>query len=417
MGYINSVNNLFRGQKVVNSATNYVVLDDDVIINISDTSVARSVTLPTPSINNVGKFFVIKDTSGGALTNNITITPASGTIDNAANYKIESSYGSVVLYSDGSNYFSQSEIKESPTEGIEYLGGTLASDIAMNVPNTFQWVDLVGNLTESAGLITLKAEKTYLLFASLVIDGLTAGSGYSSYQWYDSLDAPILNSVASTNYSASQERSYSTSYVIFTPTVDTDVKLRVVSAGTGGTQTARALGSAFFITQIGGTGGAAASNVLASFRAVKLALQSIPDQTSPYTNVVQYQAPVFDTTSSFNETTGEFTAPRTGRYMCVGSVGYATALTALSQFEVSFAINGTTTFGVARGTEFYKESSGGTTLIITPVLTATFSLTVGDTISMSTRHSGLGAATNISDSGTLGLTFFEVHELANKGLA
>ncbi len=42
---------------------------------------------------------------GGAATNNITVTPQTGTIDGAANVVINTNYGSVRTYSDGTNWF------------------------------------------------------------------------------------------------------------------------------------------------------------------------------------------------------------------------------------------------------------------------------------------------------------------------
>ena len=49
---------------------------------------------------------IIKDYAGVAgLVNTITIVPASGTIDGAANYVINAAYGAVIIYSDGTNGF------------------------------------------------------------------------------------------------------------------------------------------------------------------------------------------------------------------------------------------------------------------------------------------------------------------------
>jgi hypothetical protein len=53
-----------------------------------------------------GRIFIIKDESGGALTNNITIdTEGSATIDNAASIAIITNYGSFRIYGDGVNWF------------------------------------------------------------------------------------------------------------------------------------------------------------------------------------------------------------------------------------------------------------------------------------------------------------------------
>jgi len=49
---------------------------------------------------------IVKDESGGAASNSITIdTEASELIDGAASVAISSDYGVVRLYSDGANFF------------------------------------------------------------------------------------------------------------------------------------------------------------------------------------------------------------------------------------------------------------------------------------------------------------------------
>jgi hypothetical protein len=61
-----------------------------------------TVTLPAVSAN---RFVRIKDSSGDSEANNITVSPASGTIDGAATNVIDSNYGSVIYVSDGTNWF------------------------------------------------------------------------------------------------------------------------------------------------------------------------------------------------------------------------------------------------------------------------------------------------------------------------
>ena len=61
-----------------------------------------TVTLPSPTTD---AYIVIKD-EGNANTNNITInTPGAETIDGSASLIIDSDYGSVILVSDGTNWF------------------------------------------------------------------------------------------------------------------------------------------------------------------------------------------------------------------------------------------------------------------------------------------------------------------------
>lgn len=54
---------------------------------------------------NAGQVFWVKDAAGTAAAAPITITPASGTIDNAANYTINQNFGSVIIVRDGTNYW------------------------------------------------------------------------------------------------------------------------------------------------------------------------------------------------------------------------------------------------------------------------------------------------------------------------
>jgi hypothetical protein len=108
MPSINSSNNRFINQPVTQTATSYTISQpNDVIIEVTSTTSVVTVTLPAPSsTGNIGKAYVIKDASGGAQSNNIFISPASGLIDGAASAKISSNYGSVQVFCDGANYYS-----------------------------------------------------------------------------------------------------------------------------------------------------------------------------------------------------------------------------------------------------------------------------------------------------------------------
>lgn len=82
------------------------------IIGVTDTSVPRTITLSTVDVKD-GKTIMVKDESGAAGTNNITVaTQGAETIDGGANIIISTNYGAVVLYSDGTNWFS------IPTAGV-----------------------------------------------------------------------------------------------------------------------------------------------------------------------------------------------------------------------------------------------------------------------------------------------------------
>jgi len=74
----------------------------DYIICVTNTAAPRTITLPAASADRV---IVVKDQSGGAGANNITVVPAAGTIDGAANFVIATNYGAQGFYSDGVNWF------------------------------------------------------------------------------------------------------------------------------------------------------------------------------------------------------------------------------------------------------------------------------------------------------------------------
>ena len=100
----NLVNNIFKNQPITSTAVSYTALPTDVIIDVTNTAAVRTITIPTASSVNLGKSYLIKDTSGGASTNNILITPVSGTIDGSSSLVIVTNYGFLQVYSNGTNW-------------------------------------------------------------------------------------------------------------------------------------------------------------------------------------------------------------------------------------------------------------------------------------------------------------------------
>lgn len=78
----------------------------EVIIGVTDTSAARTITIPSALIA-AGTFIVfVKDEYGRAGTFNITVaTEGAETIDGQASIAIAEDYGELRLYSDGTNLF------------------------------------------------------------------------------------------------------------------------------------------------------------------------------------------------------------------------------------------------------------------------------------------------------------------------
>lgn len=83
------------------STSTYVILKSDYILSVN---FAGSVAMTLPSGPTKGDFYTIKDQSGNADINNITITPATGTIDGVSNYIISTNYQSVDIVYTGSEW-------------------------------------------------------------------------------------------------------------------------------------------------------------------------------------------------------------------------------------------------------------------------------------------------------------------------
>jgi len=93
-----------NSERVTDTATDYTAKASDSIVAVTDTTTGRTVTLPDAATVGKGRTITIKDISGGAGTNNITLSPATGTIDGAASQVINVNYGAYKLYSDGTNW-------------------------------------------------------------------------------------------------------------------------------------------------------------------------------------------------------------------------------------------------------------------------------------------------------------------------
>ncbi len=88
--------------RIVTAAGSVTLTSTDYTVIIEKTvGAATPVILPT---NVLGEAFIVKDGKGDAATNNITLTPLSGTIDGSPTYVINTNYGSVSIVGDGTNW-------------------------------------------------------------------------------------------------------------------------------------------------------------------------------------------------------------------------------------------------------------------------------------------------------------------------
>lgn len=104
MPHNNAADNLFLNQKVVQVTADYTVLANDMIIEVGALSAPITITLPMPSSENKGKYFLIKDGLGIAQIHTISITAPSSTQADSSLYTLAQNYGSIEFYSTGTTY-------------------------------------------------------------------------------------------------------------------------------------------------------------------------------------------------------------------------------------------------------------------------------------------------------------------------
>lgn len=76
----------------------------ETIIGVTSTAAARTITLDDDD-KIAGRIIIVKDESGAAGTNNITVQAETGNIDGGASVAISANYGVCRVYSDGTNWF------------------------------------------------------------------------------------------------------------------------------------------------------------------------------------------------------------------------------------------------------------------------------------------------------------------------
>jgi len=102
-GMVNMIATAVKRTIVADAA--YSVLTTDYLIAYTTLTAARTITLPT-AVGVTGQQYIIKDESGNATTNHITVaTTSSQTVDGASTASISAAYGIVRVYSNGANWF------------------------------------------------------------------------------------------------------------------------------------------------------------------------------------------------------------------------------------------------------------------------------------------------------------------------
>jgi len=97
------VTNPLQTTRIVTASGTVSVTSADQIVVVNKT-VGAATTVNLPSAPTTGLSFVIKDGKGDASTNNITITPAAGTIDGLSTYVMTSNYQAIKLVYNGNEW-------------------------------------------------------------------------------------------------------------------------------------------------------------------------------------------------------------------------------------------------------------------------------------------------------------------------
>ena len=115
-------------------AANWTIQATDTYILLSvDTTAQRTIILPPAISVAQGRWYVICDETGNALTNNITIlTQGADTVGGSSSYKISLNYGAIILASNGNNKWNEVVALQGPTgpqgiQGIQGPTGTIGS--------------------------------------------------------------------------------------------------------------------------------------------------------------------------------------------------------------------------------------------------------------------------------------------------
>lgn len=161
--------------KVTNTAVTYTALVTDYEIHVTSTASARTINLPTAAgITN--QLFIIKDTSGGAASNNITVDPfSSETIDGSSTKVISANYGWIVIRSDGANWnVIGSNIASAGSGDV-----TAAGSNAFSSTNTHSGAETFTGTTKIKGLI-ITATLTAINTTGAITASQLAAGGISS---------------------------------------------------------------------------------------------------------------------------------------------------------------------------------------------------------------------------------------------
>lgn len=155
--------------RVVAVDSAYTVEADDGTVLVDTSSTAVTVTLPT-AVGQSGRIYTIKDATGNAETNNITIDgDGSETIDGAATHTLDQDWAAVTVQSDGANWLvvddaGAATAEPAPTYVYARLYATLADAVT-----AAQAIGAIGVLLEpgttyaASGTVTITTDNLNII--------------------------------------------------------------------------------------------------------------------------------------------------------------------------------------------------------------------------------------------------------------
>jgi hypothetical protein len=239
----------------------------------------------------------------------------------------------------------------------------------------------------------LLAGKTYTLSSKLKLSAATGTNPRLLFAWVDASNNVLANSTLGSCVPASTNTQVTDvdAYALFTPTVDTLVKLR--SQVGVGTNCTLSIDSTVTIQQIG-----ASSNTKQTLAAVGGFVSG-----RGAGDLLQMSTPDYNIGNAWNTSTHTFTAPRTARYLVCGCAGFAFSNVTSSGRMMVYLTGGST-----RRLGFTFQPVFGGNEVNGLAFTGIIQLTAGQTIQINLQANFTAASTSLLTNPDSGL---HIHEL------
>jgi predicted secreted protein len=176
-------------ERVVTAAGAVTVATTDYMVTLNKTVGAAS-AVSLPASPTTGTVFVIHDGKGDAATNNITITPAAGTINGAATLVLNTAYATTTLTYNGTQWdavigggssatgaLPLAQFSASPTNSITSTTFTVINTSTCRLSVTTTQLNTPVLLT---GYVTYNPNVGQITYVDFLIDGSTYASGGTS---------------------------------------------------------------------------------------------------------------------------------------------------------------------------------------------------------------------------------------------